>query len=128
MTQPDTTLAALSTNTVVEGEPHIGSTTGKKHPIYDVQLLGMNDSTRTRSYRFDAFRSFHENSVIAGGVKLSSPFPPTFFKSSMGMQLSKQQIRDRCSGLDKYLQELYKKKEQWSPKLTMATLKFLKVR
>ena len=46
----------------------------------------------------------------------------------MGMQLSKQQIRDRCSGLDKYLQELYKKKEQWSPKLTMATLKFLKVR
>ena len=113
---------------VSEGQPHIGSTTGKKHPLYDVQLLGMNDSTRTRSYRFDAFRTFHEHSVSPTSLKLSSPFPKTYFKSSMGMQLSRQEIKDRSNGLDKYMQELYLKRAEWEPALVQATLQFLKVK
>ena len=59
----------IVTLAIVEGEPHMGSTTGKKHPIYVVNLLGMNDSTRTRSYRFDAFRSFSEQNVSPGTVR-----------------------------------------------------------
>jgi len=64
----------LSQDTVVEvrveqGIPFVGRS-GKQHPIYIVCLRG-NQNERTRSFRFNTFREYHEGEVVP------SPFKPT---------------------------------------------------
>lgn len=42
----------------------IGESIGKKHPVYDVKLSGAKGGmSRTRSYRFRAFREFNQLEV-----------------------------------------------------------------
>ena len=69
---PWSTLSSLSQDTVVEvrveqGIPFVGRS-GKQHPIYIVCLRG-NKNERTRSFRFNTFREYHEGEVIPSPLK-----------------------------------------------------------
>jgi len=110
---------------VEQGEPFLGKTTGKPHPIYNLTLTG--STTRTRSMRFRVFRDFHHKEVARSSFKNKAKFPPTYAKSSFGIRMSETQLVKRCEDLDGYLQELYTRRGEWTPKLTRAVTALLQI-
>ncbi len=48
----------------------------------------------TVAYMFSGYREVHEE-LQALGIEAQSPFPPTFQKSALGMELSEKDLQTR---------------------------------
>jgi hypothetical protein len=76
---------------------------GKKHPTYDVTLVGRQGTARTRSFRFGVLRTFEEQARSELG-SLRAPFPENKLGSKL-WGLSDAELDQRASGLAQWVDE-----------------------
>jgi hypothetical protein len=115
---------------VSPGMPYIGKH-GKRHPIFDLVLVGEKQTTRVRSYRFRTLRVFQEEQVANEPgfytQRLGGAFPGTLTKSKFGLALSEAELAARVVQLSKWAAELLRVRSAMSPRLRRATLSLLQV-
>jgi len=94
----------ISSAYVALGMPYIGKH-GKRHPIFDVVLVGQKATKRVRSYRFRTLRVFQEEQVANEPgfytQRLATSFPTTLTKSKFGLSLNEQELEERVGQLSR---------------------------
>ena len=73
----------------------------KPHPLYQVTISGVGNNTTSPSRRYGEFKTFYDNVVQdLASQKLEDQlpeFPPRFAKSSLGIALSPDELKDRTN-------------------------------
>ena len=135
---------------VALGMPYIGRH-GKRHPIFDVVLVGQRRTKRVRSYRFRTLRLFQTDHIEvernwlapddiptkSGNIseqmpifysrRLTTIFPVTLAKSTFGLQLSEAELDSRTLQLGRWVHELLALRAAMAPRLRRAMLQLFQV-
>ena len=110
--------------------PYIGKH-GKRHPIFDLVLMGAKGTKRVRSYRFRTLRVFQEEQVQNEPgfytQRLAASFPGTLAKSQFGFSLNEGELEERTKQLSRWAEELLRVRGAMSPRLRRATLQLLQL-
>lgn len=77
------------------------------HPLFVFLLTSVDKKYKIETvHRFAACREFHRAFILKSSVKIKSPFPDTKRRSSLGIKLSEDLLKERTSKLNNYMKEV----------------------